>query len=289
MRLRELFLRCSGSYAYEELLNCPRGKEMQRLYAEVRASLSKCFEGGGDAAFEIEYRGERYGYSECFRYRPYGLRFEDACRAVIAVFEDYPLAYFVNSYQVFGNPEKGLILYALAEEYKSGAERSAVSAKIGGEIANLLSPVPLDLTDLEKAKRVYERLCAFAEYDREAGAADRVDIPAHSAAGVFCRRKAVCEGLSKAYQSAMLLLSVECLTFQGVYLAASGGGSYQRNRHAWNLVKIGGRWRVVDLTRGLAGADGFPVSHPAACYCAFGEAEKDTHAYRYQFPAPKWE
>ena len=86
----ELFLKCSSAYAFDELRNHPNGRQMQQLSLAVRDSMAGCFRGEYDAVFEIDFAGRKYGYRDFFDYFRYGLSFEEACRAVIAAFNDCP-------------------------------------------------------------------------------------------------------------------------------------------------------------------------------------------------------
>ncbi|MBR0401043.1 MAG: hypothetical protein IJH73_00830 [Lachnospiraceae bacterium] len=282
----DLFLKCSSGSACDELQRYPNGRQMQQLSLAVRDSMAGCFRGEYDAVLEIDFAGRKYGYRDFFDYFRYGLSFEEACRAVIAAFNDCPLAYFANTYTVFGNTENGSILYALADEYRPGAERKRVSAEIEAQIREIAGSIPPDLPDREKAERVYRRMCGSSEYDTVLSSVNYVDIPAHSAAGWFIGRKAVCEGLSKAYQSIMLYLGVECLTFGGICYAYDGERNRKPTRHAWNFVKIDHSWRIVDVTEGVCGGNGFLVPEPHAIYRDYREDERDTHASVYQYPAP---
>ena len=88
-----------------------------------------------------------------------------------------------------------------------------------------------DLTDLEKALLIHDRIAKSAEYVNT-GADDE-----HNICGVFIDKKTVCEGYTQAY--CYLLLKV------GISSRLSHSAQME---HAWNLVTLNGVKYNVDLT-----------------------------------------
>lgn len=63
----------------------------------------------------------------------------------------------------------------------------------------------------------------------------------------------VCEGYSKAFQYLCDLSGIPCYTVTGVMVGGTGAG-----RHMWNIVPLGGKNYLVDVTNCDAGATGYP-------------------------------
>lgn len=88
-----------------------------------------------------------------------------------------------------------------------------------------------DLTDLEKALLIHDRIAKSAEYVNT-GADDE-----HNICGVFIDKKTVCEGYTQAY----------CYLLLKVGISSRLSHSAQMG-HAWNLVTLNGVKYNVDLT-----------------------------------------
>jgi hypothetical protein len=69
---------------------------------------------------------------------------------------------------------------------------------------------------------------------------------AHSIVGAFLDRKAVCEGIAKAFKLLCNEFGIKCIVVIG---KADKNGVFSENKyHAWNLVKIGEESYHVDVT-----------------------------------------
>ncbi|MBO4500697.1 MAG: hypothetical protein J5760_00540 [Clostridia bacterium] len=104
------------------------------------------------------------------------------------------------------------------------------------------------MTDIEKAAAIYEYLIMSTTYDGEllkkvTAGADTAGNRSFCLEGVFIDRLAVCDGFSKAFCCLCRIEGIECVRVTGKKV--SGGVS-----HAWNKVKLGGKWYIVDVTSG---------------------------------------
>lgn len=93
-----------------------------------------------------------------------------------------------------------------------------------------------DLTDLQKALIVHDRLAVMCEYDNASLNATEAN-DSHKIIGVFCNKKAVCEGYAKAYIYLLDKLGIES------YMCSS-----EILNHAWNIVKIDNKYYHTDVT-----------------------------------------
>lgn len=100
-------------------------------------------------------------------------------------------------------------------------------------------------TNLKKAIYLHNYICSHCSFD--VGEAVDFFTRTHRFGGENCRNatgcltehKAVCVGISKTYALLLNKVGIECKCMDGV--------SYGMN-HTWNIVKIDGAWRQVDLT-----------------------------------------
>lgn len=124
-----------------------------------------------------------------------------------------------------------------------------------------------DMSDYDKAIILHNELAMHVEYNRSAlneinqanSIADEQERNAmlasidakypniHSAYGALVEGDAVCDGYSKAYQYILRKMGIESHIATGT---GKGGA------HAWNLVKLDGKWYYTDVTWDDAEANG---------------------------------
>jgi hypothetical protein len=112
-------------------------------------------------------------------------------------------------------------------------------------------------TDLDKARVIYRWIAENVKYDADAlFASRRID---GSPAAVLKTRSAVCEGYARLYKALADAMGLECEIVSGHAKGvgyAPGQPVPEASNHAWNAVKIDGRWRLVDSTWGAGHLDG---------------------------------
>jgi len=106
-------------------------------------------------------------------------------------------------------------------------------------------------TDLEKSRAIYVWIAENILYDDEAF--NSGNYPTYTPTYLLENRKAVCEGFSNLYLALGLEMGLEIEKVVGY----SKGYSYEvgsklddGDRHAWNIIKINGEWKVFDATWG---------------------------------------
>lgn len=110
-------------------------------------------------------------------------------------------------------------------------------------------------TDLEKARAAYVWISENICYDDEAFNDNRVRNIFPKA--VLKNRRAICEGFSNLYQKLGELMGLNIKKVVG-YAKGFGFQPTRRLRipdHAWNIIEIGGEWRVFDVTWGSGYAE----------------------------------
>lgn len=130
-----------------------------------------------------------------------------------------------------------------AWEKGSPAGLSEYDRELYGAAEEILEEIIADgMTDLEKETAVYTWLTNSVDYDWS-----HMDILAETARdaygpyGGLVNRSAVCLGYATSFQLLMDLLGIECVT-------VVGAGSHSTADHAWNVVKVDGKWYCVDVT-----------------------------------------
>lgn len=139
-------------------------------------------------------------------------------------------------------------------------ERNALPLPIPGSPAAALykkmkavlrSIVDDGMTDLEKVRAIHDFLVMEVVYDGAllnlvAAGESPEAIAAYDGfylEGVFNNRKAVCDGISKAFACLANMEGIRCVTVEG-YAADDPEGL----GHAWNKVYLDGDWYIIDAT-----------------------------------------
>ena len=114
------------------------------------------------------------------------------------------------------------------------------------QLSTLVSDIPKTLEEKERFKEVYQRLAMYIEYDHEAieensAYAVENEDTSRNLENAVLRNKAVCTGFAETLKQTLSLVDVESTI---VYSLEDEEG----NSHAYNLVKIQGKWYNADLT-----------------------------------------
>lgn len=125
-----------------------------------------------------------------------------------------------------------IITFLRYADYSLSSEAAALEEKLRAFVSQA---VTADMTDSQKAGAVHDALCLLLTYDQAGGDASG-DLD-----GVFGTHRAVCGGYAHAFEAAMALLGIPCVSVMG---KAVGSAAF----HAWNRVRLGGVWYNVDVT-----------------------------------------
>ncbi|KAI8487742.1 hypothetical protein Bbelb_344800 [Branchiostoma belcheri] len=113
-------------------------------------------------------------------------------------------------------------------------------------------------TPLEKARVLFRWVSSHIQYDVVSYVTGGFKDDMITSESVFKKRMSVCQGYSDLYKEMCSLAEVECVTISG----RSKGGSYKvgdkfgpGSDHAWNAVKIDGRWYLIDSTWAAGNTD----------------------------------
>ena len=153
---------------------------------------------------------------------------EELSRVIRSVLTDNP-QYFWFEGRASAGTENGRVL--VRPHYLYGvSEIASMTEKLEDALKSF--GVYLNASDHEKAKAAFDRLIGSVGYSPS--------VPGQNAYNALVERKAVCKGLSKAYQ---LILST-----LGLFSTLSSGTLDGTSRHIWNVVGLGGKYYNVDVS-----------------------------------------
>ena len=132
--------------------------------------------------------------------------------------------------------------YEIGFSYKYSGDKSKITAmrsQLGKKALDMLKVTGGLSTDLKKEMALHDGLIEMCSYDTEAARNPDAYPDSCSAYGALVNGKAVCQGYAQAMKLLLSSAGIKSLYITGQADAGS---------HAWNIVKIGGKWRYLDAT-----------------------------------------
>ncbi len=99
------------------------------------------------------------------------------------------------------------------------------------------------MADYDKELQIHNYIVNHTKYDYANYQAGNIPAVSYTAYGCLILGKAVCEGYSKAFKLLSDLSALECMVVSG---ESNAMGRWEG--HAWNIVKVGGKYYHVDST-----------------------------------------
>lgn len=154
------------------------------------------------------------------------------------VLNDHPELFYVEGFKYtehfFGDTLTGISFEGTYSMTKEEAELALV--QIEQSLSECMREVPINEDEYSTVKYLYEYLIDNTEYDKDADNNQNIR-------SVFLGRRSVCQGYAKAMQYMLQKVGIESFLVTG-YTGAE--------RHAWNLVRVNGKYYYLDPTWGDA-------------------------------------
>ena len=133
---------------------------------------------------------------------------------------------------------------AMSKEYDLKVNERQL--KSDDEYADMIvaSLINSNMNDFDKVLAIHNWIIDNTEYDIEGYSSGDISAKSYRASGVFEEGLAVCDGYTKAFE---LMASKAGLSVNRV--AGTAVNNYgNREAHAWNQVKVDGKWYNIDVT-----------------------------------------
>lgn len=151
---------------------------------------------------------------------------------------DHPELFWISGYDMSYNDYEADITLGIIDDYTMD-DVIRMSGELEGQVAALADKASVYDTDYEKALYVHDAIINSTEYDSENAKHNEGAHLWGTAYGTLVQHKSVCQGYSEAYKMVMNRLGIEC----GVC-----GGMAKDESHAWNYIKLDGKYYWADLT-----------------------------------------
>lgn len=148
---------------------------------------------------------------------------------------DHPEHFWLNPVTLpFGtlDADGAIESFIVPEYFFTKEQMSAETEKINAAADELLKGITPSMPEFERERLLHDRLAKSITYDLN-------EKYAHTAYGALVNGRAVCDGYTQAFQYLLQRVGIQSFMVTGT---GKGGN------HAWNIVRIDGRYYNVDLT-----------------------------------------
>lgn len=182
-------------------------------------------------AIDVLYRG-MLAKKQSIDVSDYAIDKDRIAYLVSGIINEHPELYYVTSFSwnYYSNTKK--TAYVMPA-YQNGLDDAAFKRAL----ADALSMLDDDMTDMEKAIALHEYLATNCAYDYENYLANTIPQTSYSAYGALVKRTAVCQGYALAYKYLCNQVGIDC------YMVTSTAMN-----HAWNMIVLGDALYQVDVT-----------------------------------------
>ena len=168
---------------------------------------------------------------------------ETVKRVYMAVLDDHPELFFVDTSKVAFSYTA--YFCTILVQYSYSREQIP---KMNGEIWKKIEAISHKVRqendiDVMVIKYIHDYIINTVQYDREALNRGITITENQNIVGVFLNYKAVCEGIAKSVELLLNKCKIPCSIVKGRLNVNS-----RYMDHAWNIVKLDGKWYHLDVT-----------------------------------------
>lgn len=153
--------------------------------------------------------------------------------AIENIMFDYPELFYIDyEYELYYTDDDTMITDISFNPTMSTDEIRVYSMLLFRKAEDILSMIPVNISDYEKELWLHDYLAILVDYSTET----ETD---YTPQGALLRNTAACEGYAEAFTLLMRLAGIPCSTVSGTSFGEA---------HEWNIVKIGDEYAHVDIT-----------------------------------------
>ncbi len=221
----------SSDYYYSKL----PAKE-QLLYERLDAACGELLTGTGNAAtYEVNSGGKTVTRRGTKTVSTLGLT-QDQVKKVQSLFVyANPQYYFLNT--ILFTTNKNTCALGIYDTFASGSDRAAATEDVFDRLGDLQAQVKTGGSLYETDSRIHDLLCAYLIYLSDGDALRDYTDPYYTQSiyGALMDGDTVCAGYTKLYVALANYFGIDCIAVTS-------------DAHAWNQVRYGDHWYIVDLT-----------------------------------------
>lgn len=123
------------------------------------------------------------------------------------------------------------------KEYATTVNKETQKSKIVQNVINQI--ITNNMTELQKVKAIHDYMVINIDYDKVSYDNGKCPESSCTVEGVLTGKYAICEGYARTFMALCNAVGIEC-----EYVSGTGNGG----SHAWNQVRVDGKWYNVDVT-----------------------------------------
>ncbi len=222
-------------YGYTALALEANGTKMQSLYQQI---YNVCVAFSNSNTDVVPNEG---GYRlDTVSILHYGLSSEEAVAVWATVRNDYPEFWWLKNSISYSSAS---LFMEIDGAYALASTRQTIDTALKNSALDCAQYISATDSEAERALAIYEYLSANYSYAYDTSGAPSSETWAHNLVGGALYKKGVCETYAKTYEWFCELFGLECTVVDGYGVTTSGS-----ENHAWNAVRVDGRWFGVDAT-----------------------------------------
>lgn len=227
----------SGHVYYDQL-----DPDEKALYDKLKAMSDKYLTGTTSAKRRTLNDGSSGYYTDTVTFSD--MTATQAFSVATIFFFENPQYYFYNDGIGYTDPidsylfdihEPGTVSLGVYSKYANGSSRRSYTQQYRNAIDSYIQGASAYSTDLAKETYFHDELASTISYNQNTTDYNEDTTESQSASSAFFLRNTVCAGFTKAFS---LLLNSQGIENVGV----------TSDSHAWNEVRINGRWYITDVT-----------------------------------------
>ncbi len=215
------------TFGREALSTLENGETMVDVYDAICEALE---ENTTDDGVDVQL------YSQGYR-----LTFLELQTVIQVITQDRPELFWLDNGYSYGLRSDGYVSRVIVYVTMVGQTRETAKQAVERAAWELLAGIRTDMTEAEKALYIHDRLADHVTY-----ASNTNGAYVHTLYGALGQGIAVCDGYAEAYQYLLRKVGIES------YVATGTGND---GDHAWNYVRIDGKYYQTDVTWDDQGAE----------------------------------
>ncbi len=178
-------------------------------------------------------------------------------RVIRALEYDHPELYYWD-FQLLKTKTRGSETAIKLDYFINREEANKNAPRIEQGIISILDKCNSQYdSEYDRFKSIYDCMARNIDYKNETGNLAASIVHDHTILGVFEKKRAVCDGISKAFKMVLERAGIDCIVVSG---ARKENGA-QKDGHAWNVVWIDDIPCHVDLTWAIEQSNSKSINH----------------------------
>ncbi|MGE5630148.1 MAG: transglutaminase domain-containing protein [Caulobacteraceae bacterium] len=162
------------------------------------------------------------------------------------IIDDYPDLDYIDfsKTEYYSDDELGILNVVMVYDQpkeKLFSMKNQVKEKVDQVAKSIIKP---GMTDYEKEKTIHDYIIFNAKYNKAGAEKNDVPFEEHDAYGVLIKGIGVCDSYAEAFKMLLDKAGVESI----IVIGDQKDGKDDNIGHAWNMVKLGGKYYHVDVT-----------------------------------------